>query len=172
MNEFDKRMLDIAQRQQDLDAVLMAMGRNVLKEHFGYTTQVTAFGSNDPLLTGQFTNIISIQSDAWFVLHSISSCVVPGDNLGWFVDSGSMKIQITDTGSGYVLYSNPSTAGVLTSVNNRAITGVPFLLPVPHIIPPNSNIKVDLTQFADLNNPTFDNAAVYVSLLGTRVAMI
>lgn len=168
MNEFEKRMIDIAQRQQDLDAVLMAMGRNVLKEHFGYTTSIK-YTDTSAAPSVQRTNIISIQSDAWFVMHSISTAVQTFQTPQWFTDGGPYQIQVTDTASGYTLYSEPSTAGVLTSVNNRAMTGVPFLFPIPHIIPPNANIKIDLVQKWDL--PTGIDS-VYVTLLGTRVAMI
>jgi len=170
MNEFEKRMIDIAQRQQDLDAVLMAMGRNVLKEHFGYTTSVT-FGQFDPPPTTARTKLISIQSDAWFVMHSISACMQKSNTPQWFTDAGPFQIQVTDTASGYTLYSEPSTAGVLTSVNNRAITGVPFLFPIPHIIPPNANIKIDLVQKWDTADG-FLADTIFVTLLGTRVAMI
>lgn len=166
MNEYEKRLVDIAQRQQDLDAVLLAMGRNVLKEHFGYT--VVLRGS--PIAPNvNFTKMTSIQSDAWFVLHYISAGIINVATEQWFSDAGSMQIQITNTGSGQVLYSSPSSAGVLTSVANRAISGVPFLLPVPVLLPPNTNVKIDLSQFAD-TGASYE--AAFVSLMGTRVAMI
>lgn len=166
MNEFERRMIEVASRQQDLNNVLAAMGQNVLKESFGYTYKTPV----SPLVVGATqTGIVQMMSDSWFVLHAISSCVVTQGSYQWFTDSGSIEIEVTDSGSGYELYSNPSSAGVLTATVNRPSTGIPFLFPVPHLIPPNSNVKIDVTQFADTATAY---EAVYVFFTGTRVALV
>lgn len=166
MNEFERRMIEVASRQQDLNNVLAAMGQNVLRESFGYTYTTPI----SPLVVNSTqTGVVQMMSDSWFVLHAISSCVVVQGTYQWFTDSGSIEIEVTDSGSGYELYSNPSSAGVLTATVNRPSTGIPFLFPVPHLIPPNSNIKIDVTQFADTGSIY---EAVYVFFTGTRVALV
>jgi hypothetical protein len=167
-NEFERRMVEIARRHKDLESVVAGLGSRAVIEHFGYTVQIGTEAS--PLVSGvQQSEILAMQADAWFVLEYISSCVIT-DGIPWYcLDSGAVQIQLTDTGQGHTLYSTPSSAGVLTATISRPQTGIPFLLAIPRLIPPNTNIKIDATQFAD-DATTID--AIFVSLIGSRVAMV
>jgi hypothetical protein len=170
MNEFERRMLEVARQHVDLAEALHSMGSNAIVEHFGYSARIGSEAS--PLLDGvQQSTLLALQSDAWFVLQYISSCVVLPDSTWYGTDSGNIQLQITDTGEGNVLYSTPSSAGVLTATISRPQTGIPFLLPIPRLIPPNTNIKIDVTQMG----VTVDNTepvGFFISLMGSRVAMI
>lgn len=168
MNEFERRQIEVAKRHVDLSALVKRLGGSPLVEHFGYTVQIG--GPYVPLLNGVTqSKILAMQSDAWFVLQYVSSCVVRPDQPWYFQDSGNIKLQITDTGAGNILYSTPSTAGVLTATISRPQTGTPFLLPIPRLIAPNTNIKIDATQLGVNITDNLEPIGFWLSLMGSRV---
>jgi len=170
MNEFDARLLDVTQNHVDLAELLQALGANGQIEHFGYTLQLGSAAS--PLLSGVMqADVLALQSDAWFVLQYVSSCVVRPNTPQWFTDSGNIMLRIVDTGAGEVLYSTPSSAGVLTATISRPQTGVPLLLPLPRIIPPNTNIQVSATQLGVNVVDNFEPIGFWVFLGGSRIVM-
>jgi len=171
MNEFDARLLDVTQNHVDLAALLQSLGAQGLIEHIGYALQLGS--SAAPLLSGVMqSDVLAMQSDAWFVLQYVSSCVVRPDTPFWFTDSGNINLRITDTGAGEVLYSTPSSAGVLTATISRAQTGIPLLFPLPRIIPPNTNVKVDVTQLGVNVSDNQEPVGFWVFLGGSRIAMV
>lgn len=176
MNEFERRRLELAQNHVDIHSVVASLGESVITEHFGYSGTV---GSTASPLVDNVTQsiIIPMQSDAYFILQYISTCMVYasttniyGTNV--FAPPQNINLQITDTGAGEVLYNVPSIAAILTGVPNRAQVGIPLLLPMPRVIPPNVNIKIDVTQLA--HNATNIQACqgFWVALQGTRVAQV
>lgn len=169
MNEFERRLLEVAKNHDDLVDLAGALGANALVEHYGYTAQ---FGDGvNPLLSGVTHTVLkTMQADAWFVLQYVSSCVVRPSTRQWCVDSGNIQLQVTDTGTGDVLFSQPLSAGVLTATISRAQSGVPMLLPIPRVLPPNTNVKVEATQ---LGNAAGNDEPFYFFLFlgGSRVAL-
>lgn len=171
MNEFERRMIEVAQRHVDLSDIAKAMGRTAQIEHFGYTARLGTVAS--PLLSGVMqSKVLAMQSDAWFVLQYVSSCVIRPDEPWYMQDSGNIKLQITDTGAGSVLFSTPSSAGVLTATISRPQTGTPFLLPIPRLIPPNTNVKIDATQMGVNGTDNKEPLGFWIALMGSRVAQV
>lgn len=168
MNEFERRMLEVARNHSDLVGLAGSFGAGALVEHYSY---VVAIGSaTEPLADGVTrTALKSMQSDAWFVLQYIASCVIRPDSPQWASDSGNVQLQVTDTGSGDILFSQPLSAGVLTATVSRGQSGVPLLLPIPRLLPPNTNVKVEATQ---LGAAAGNAAPLFFFLLlgGSRVA--
>ena len=157
MNEFERRLLEVAQNHNDLVELAGAAGKGALVEHFTY-----CFKFN--LVTPVLTILKPILSDAWFVLQYISSAVQLTASQQWLTDSGLIQLQLTDTGSGDILFSEPLSAGVLTGTISRAQSGVPMLLPIPRLISPNTIIKADVTPL------TAGADAFYLVLGGSRIA--
>jgi hypothetical protein len=173
MNEWERRQLEITQNHKDLLIATRSLGENALVEYFSYTAIV---GSKaNPLVVGVAQQtVLAIQSDASFVLAYIQTCVVIPDPAlqGIFcLPAGNVLMQITDTGAGELLYSAAAPASILGGTVLPAMTGIPMLLPIPRLIPPNTNIKVEATQ---LNSSVPNPAAysLYVTLSGARVTNI
>lgn len=169
MNEFERRQIEVAQNYADLKGVVAAMQQTAVIEHFGYTRRLGSIAA--PFVAGVQQSVnIQLQADAYFVLNYISTCVIRPERPWYCLDSGNMLLQITDTGSGEVLFNTPSVAAILTGTCVRPQTGIPLLLPIPRVIKPNTTIKVDVTQAT--SNGTDNQPAVgfFISLLGTRIA--
>lgn len=165
MNEFERRALQVAQNHMDLASVVNALGGATV-EHFSYTLEFSDF-ANGSLQSAPFvySQSIAMQADAWFVCHYISGCVILDATPWYCTDDGDIQIQITDVGRGHVLYSLPSSAGVLASTVSRPQTGIPLLLPTPLLLPPNTNVKVDISlQTATLTD------AFFVTFAGSRIS--
>jgi hypothetical protein len=91
-------------------------------------------------------------------------------------DPGNILLQVTDTGAGEELYSQPPgfagfPAATMTGAPTRGMTGIPYLFPIPRLIPPNTNIQVTMTQFGvtALSNPL--PVGAYFMLNGARVPL-
>lgn len=169
MNEFERRQLEVTQNHVDLRSVVASLKRTAIIEHFGYVAQL---GSNAaPLLSGVTQSVnIPLQADAYFVLQYISTCVIRPNTSYLCTPSGNILLQVTDTGSGEVLYNTPSVAAILTGTPARAQPGIPLLLPIPRVIKPNTTIKFDVTQLGVNATDNFEPIAFFVSLLGSRIA--
>jgi len=82
---------------------------------------------------------IETQSDSDFVLVAIAGSTGPIlDSGGPFVLFGG-PLQITDTGSGKTFFSEPTPAWMVTGFN-----GIPFVLPTPRLLMPNTTLRVDV----------------------------
>lgn len=174
MNEFERRTIEVMQNHRDIVEMAAAMGPNYLVEWFAYSARI---GSTAAPLVATFPQqtVIAIQSDAYFVLQYISTCVLPilgADPLQSLVlNSGNILLQITDTGAGEILYSQASPAGILTGTTDPGVSGIPILLPIPRVIPPNTNIKVEMTKVGtSATNP--NSAGGFICLMGARIARI
>lgn len=174
MNEFERRTIEVAQNHRDIREMAAAMGPNYLVEYFGYSARI---GSTANPLVATFPQQVvkSIQSDAYFVLQYISTCVLPqlaaNPLTSLVLNSGNILLQITDTGAGEILYSQASPAGILAGTTDPGVSGIPILLPIPRVIPPNTNIKIEVTKVGtSAANPNLSGA--FVSLMGARIARI
>lgn len=171
MNEFERRQIEVAQNHVDLNTAVRSLGYSAIIEHFGYSVQLGSQAA--PLLNGVTnTAIIPMQADAYFVLQYISTCVIRPDILTFFQNSGNINMQITDTGSGNVLYSSLGPAGLAAGTALLAQPGVPLLLPVPRIILPNTNVKIDAVQNGVNVTDNKEPVQFWVSLIGSRVARV
>jgi hypothetical protein len=170
MNEYERRLIEIVQRHTDLKGIVSSLGRSSIIEHFSYTAQVWNTVDSAPFGTGVST-VLTMQSDAWFVLQAISSCVGYVDNFQWFLDSGGIQVEITDLGAGQVMFFEPGSAGVLTATISRPQTGIPFILPIPRLIAPNTSIKIDATRLIDDGSGGQPNG-FFVNLIGSRVTQV
>lgn len=171
MNEFERRQLETAQNHVDLKSVVTSLGHVAVIEHFGYVAQLGSIAA--PLVNGiTQTAIIAMQADAYFVLQYISCCVIKPDNPWYMQDAGNITLQITDTGAGEVLYNTPSQGGILTGTATRAQVGIPLLLPIPRIIPPNTNVKIEATQLGVNVTTNQQPVGFFCSLMGSRVAQV
>lgn len=173
MNEWERRRIETFKNHLDLMSIAQRLGPNALVEYFGYSAQVGSQAA--PLVLGvPQQSIIAVQADSHFVLQYISTAIVQPDVALqgiYALPSGNIILQITDTGAGEVLYSSPANAATVTGTVLPGQTGIPLLLPVPRVIPPNTNIKIEAQVF---NSGAAYPApyACYVSLLGARVAQI
>ncbi len=164
MNEYERRVLDLAQNHENLKEAAASEGRLSLIEYYAYSI---SFGTAAAPLVAPATvqGIIPIQSDSYFVLSYINASMQFSGTP--FVDKPQLfRLQITDTGAGRTLYSNPSIAELLVGGANAFIPGVPLLLTVPRVIRPNTNIKVDVETFS--NNLD----GIFISLIGAKVYTI
>ena len=170
MNEFERRFIELTQNHRDLIAAARADNSLAVVEYFGYSAQLAT--AADPLEDGVTKQtIIPVQSDAWFVLAYISAAVILPNDLYRGKDASNVFLQITDTGSGNPLYAAPIPGGLVTGTPLTYAAGIPFLIPMPRLIPPNTNIKIEATQDGD-NASNLEPIGLYVSLMGARVAAI
>lgn len=183
MNEFERRFIELASNHVLLKETLADIGnQNVVVEYFGYSIQIGS--PANPLVNGVTQEgFIAIQSDAWFMLQYFSLGVIlpNGSTYGdhtQIIQGGNINLQLTDTGAGEDLYNAPTPASLVsgspTSSGTASIGtpgGNPFVFPTPRLIPPNTNIKIDVTQLGltALTNPQPD--AVVVMLNGARLAL-
>ena len=171
MNEFDRRLIEVAANHVDLSAMARALGAGGQFEHFSYVLRIGT--EDEPLLDGvERSGYLAMQSDAWFVMQYVSSCVIRPDSPQWFTDSGSIQLRVTDTGESDSLYSSPTSAGVLTATISRPQTGIPLLLPIPRIVPPNTNLKVDVTQLGVNLTDNQEPIGFWLFFGGSRIAVV
>lgn len=169
MNEFERRQLEITQNHVDLRAVVAAMRHTAVIEHFGYTGAAGSVAA--PLVAGApFSINIPLQADAYFLMQYVSTCVIRPNTPWYCTDSGNILLQITDTGSGEVLFNTAAPAGILTGTTARPQTGIPLLLPIPRLIKPNTTIKIDGTQLGVNGTDNQQPVGFFISLIGSRIA--
>lgn len=152
MNEFERRALDIAQYSAYLAAYARDSKKIVNIEYFTYNVNTGA------LAAGAGTqSIIQIQSDSDFVMQYMSGVAAVA---GGSVDAlPNVTVQITDTGSGKTLFSNPTILGLVMGAG-----GFPFLMPAPRVFAPNTNVKFDLVNQSGTNY-----GSVSLSMIGARI---
>lgn len=169
MNEFERRQLEVTQNHVDLRQVVADMKRSAIIEHFGYVATLGSIAA--PLVNGvtQSANI-PLQADAYFVLQYVTTCVIRPDFPYLCSPSGNVLLQITDTGSGEVLFNAPNVAAILTGTVARPQTGIPLLLPIPRVIKPNTTVKIDATQYGVNVTDNQQPVGFFISLLGSRIA--
>jgi hypothetical protein len=185
LTEFERRFLEVAQNHLDLLAASKAAGALLPPEYFGYALALGTPTTNPagPLTSGvTFQGIIPIQADSWFLLEYISVGVVLsgatvfGDTTQ-MTDGGNLLLQVTDTGLGQELYNLPQglpgfPAILLAGSPITAAAGIPYVFPTPRLLPPMTNVKVEMTKLgtnAGLDNP--DMLGAYIMLNGARIPL-
>lgn len=169
MNEFERRFLEVAQNHEDFKRALADAGIFTYPEYRGYVMTFGAFASNVTQ-----TQVLAIEADAAFILQYITVGVIlpngsTNGSLARISNSANVTFQLTETGSGQTLFNQPVSAGLTAGSPLPGAPGIPFLLPIPRYIPPNTNLKADLTNLGEtlVTNPL--PVAAYVVLNGTRV---
>lgn len=169
MNELERRTLEVAQNHQDLKRLVASLKRTAVIEHFGYTATLGSVAA--PLVNAVPQSVnLPLQADAYFLLQYVSTAVIKPNTPWYCTDAGNILLQITDTGSGEVLFNTPSLAGILTGTTVRPQTGVPLLLPIPRLIKPNTTVKIDVTQLGVNVTDNQQPVGFFISLLGSRIA--
>lgn len=155
MNDFQRRLLDTSLTSVYL-AEFAKNDPNVIDmDDFVYSSGAALLGLA-PGVAAQ--DLIPIQSDSVFIVFYMSGSGVSLAT-GAATPTPPGKVQFTDTGSNRTYFNQPTQfANVLGS------GGYPLLLPLPRIIQPNTNIKIDLTN----TDPgvTYDYS---ISFIGVRV---
>lgn len=171
MNEFERRSIEVLQNHRDIQTLLKSFGRKAIVEYFAYSARIGTRAN--PLVAGvKQQTVLAIQSDAYFVLQYVSVAQLPSLNANpqssAIFDGGNFLLQITDTGAGATLYSAESLAGILTGTVDPGVSGIPMLLPIPRLIPPNTNIKIEITQ---LGTQAINQSVLgaFVCLMGARI---
>lgn len=134
MNEFERRALTLAQTTGFLSSVARKGQKIVRIEPFAYSVTIT--GANGAVIAAgaQAQGRIQFQSDSDFVIVSLG-----GDTIK--TAGGAATIQITDNGSGYTFFNQPTMMTLVCGTN-----GFPFIFPVPKVVEPSTNVTVDLTN--------------------------
>lgn len=179
MNEWERRVAEVNQNHSDLWSIAKSLSANPIIEYFGYTLQIGSvtggFLAKDVAQQGT----IIVQADAYFVLQYISTCVIRTDLQTVCQDSRGINIQITDTGAGGILYNQAFDAGLMTGTPGANFykgadaykqyqSGIPFIFPIPRVILPHTNIKIEATQTLTQAGGT-ETELFFVSLMGARV---
>lgn len=163
MNEFERRQLDLYVNHMNLLQAAQVPGGRSTIEPYVYSGAIGSAAA--PLTNGTaYQMVIPVQADAHFVISYITAVhVLPGNPI--FVVSAFGDLQITDTGNGQTLYNQAGPSDVLVGgADFGPAPGLPFMLPIPRIILPNTNIKVDyIHRGADSNGYqiAFFGARVY-----------
>lgn len=156
MNDFQRRALDILRNSSYMASVIRPGGNPVGIEPFGYNIRigsVAATIANGAAAQG----LIQIQADSDFALTYMSGSVL--NNAGAILTNPNVLMQITDTGSGKTFYSDATQFSLIVGSG-----GFPFLLSTPRLLPPNVNVKFDIT-----NNTGVASQGVFISLQGARI---
>jgi hypothetical protein len=171
-NEYERRWIEVIKNHMDLVSALRASSAAANVEYFGYNVRIGTEAA--PLLNGVTQEaVIAIQADADFVLSYISTGVllpsVVGNLFANLTSSANVRFQITDTGAGETLFSQPIPAFLASGTALTGASGIPLILPIPRIIPANTNVKIEATQLGNgANNP--EPVGFFVSLIGARAA--
>jgi len=153
MNDFERRVLDVVQSASYIDAVRRKDQKILAIDYFAYNVNI----ADVPAATGTGSGIIQVQSDSDFALVYMSAGVT--DQVPAFVANPMALAQVTDTGSGKTFFSAPALFGLVFGGG-----GFPFLLPAPRVVAPNTNIKIDVSNFSAATVYDF-----YFSLMGARI---
>lgn len=164
LNELERRILEKTEGYLMLMEAVRQTGSNMPPEYFGYNCFVRNAGAGIPVgVTRSAT--ITIQADAWFVAQEVSCGVIlpngstTGD-LSQYTDGGNVLLQISPTGAGDPLFSQPAGFAGFPAINVSgsplaAAAGIPYVFPAPILFPPFTNVRVDFTPygFTAVTNP-------------------
>jgi hypothetical protein len=155
MNEATRRLLDAVQNAAWIAAVARVGQKIKSIDYYNYNV-----GPNQGLSaiavagTGQAT--IQIQADSDFAIAYMSGSAVVS---GAVVTNPVATIQLTDTGTGKTFFSSPTLFSLVMGQG-----GLPFYLPAPRVVAPNTNLQVNISYLAGAAAADF-----YVNLLGARI---
>jgi hypothetical protein len=150
MNEFERRLLDAVQNSAWIASVARP-GRTILDiDYYNYNTSILGL-----VTATTSTAVIQIQSDSDFAIAYMSGAAIVA---GAVQNDPVALIQYTDTGTGKTFFQNPTLFSLVEGNN-----GLPFYLPAPRVLAPNTNINVTIT------NNIGSTADFFVNLLGARI---
>lgn len=176
MNEWERRNLEVLQNHKDLMDIAGTLGAHPIIEYFGYTAKIgLASGGILAQNAPQQTTII-VQADAYFVLEYITTACVKTDRRSVMQDTGGINLQITDTGAGGVIYNTAFNAGIMTGTPgandydtpSQFSVGIPFIFPIPRIILPHTNIKIEMSRVTTEAGGA-ETQQFVIALMGARV---
>lgn len=149
INDFERRALDLAQMSNYLANVARKDRKILAMEYFAYNIRIGT--TTNPIVGGgQGQGLIQIQADSDFVIQYMSAGLIGTTNV---------SVQVTDTGAGKTFFNEPTIVA-----NAFGESGYPFLLPVPRVVNPSTNLKIDITNHSGTNL-----TAAYFSFAGTRI---
>lgn len=134
MNEFERRLIDAMQQDSWIKQVARKDKKIVDVDYFVYTATLTALAVGNSAQTN-----IQVQADSDFALAYMSGQMVVGGAVSFLPST----VQITDTGSGKTFFSAPALFNLV-----MGNAGLPFYLPAPRVIAPNTNIQLNVTNVA------------------------
>lgn len=168
-------MLDVVQQHQWMQQANLG---GPPEEWFGYP--VTIGSQANPLVVGvtQSANI-AMQSDSWFLWGYLNTAVIIPTTAGYgtpsqFTFSGNLLLQITIPGMGEDLLEVPAgLAGMPASLCSGTPTpdsaGIPYVFQSPVLLPPNTNVQVNITKLGAVSATNPDAFGAYVFLAGARI---
>jgi len=151
MNEFERRLLDVVQNSAWIASVARPNRKILDIDYYNYNVSIAAIA-----VAASGTGNIQIQADSDFAITYISGSVVVG---GAVVTNPVSTIQVTDQGSGKTFFSAATLFGLVTGVG-----GLPFYLPAPRVVAPNTNLQIAVTNVAGAGAADY-----YVNFLGARI---
>jgi hypothetical protein len=155
VNEATRRLLDAVQNAAWIAAVARVGQKIKAIDYYNYN-----LGPNQGLgavaVAGNAQGIIQIQADSDFAIAYMSGQAVVSNAV---VGSPVATIQITDTGTGKTFFSSPTLFGLVMGSG-----GLPFYLPAPRVVAPNTNLQINISYLAGAAAADF-----YVNLLGARI---
>lgn len=153
MNEFERRLLDTVQNSTWIAAVARPNQKILGIEYYNYNTMFSQIA-----VAATVQNVIQIQSDSDFAMSYMSGSAVDLV-VGAVQNQPVATIQITDTGSGKTFFSAPTLFNLVMGSG-----GLPFYLPAPRVVAPNTNLQISINNVAAARAQDF-----YVNLLGARI---
>lgn len=157
MNEFERRLLDIVQTSEWIASVARPNGKIINIDYYNYNIGPQGTATLSGIALGAAgSGIIQIQADSDFAIAYMSGSVVVG---GAAVANPVSTIQITDTGTGKTFFSAPTLFGLVMGSG-----GLPFYLPAPRVVAPNTNLQINVTNVAGAGAADY-----YINLLGARI---
>jgi hypothetical protein len=151
MDEFQRRLLDAVQTGDWIASVAKANKTILNIDFYNYNTTIGPVASG---ATGAAT--IQIQSDSDFALCYMSGAAVVNNNA---INTPYTTLQITDTGTGKTFFSAPTLFQLVFGTN-----GLPFYLPAPRVVTPNTNLQINLTNVNSAAATTY-----FINLFGARI---
>lgn len=150
LNEFERRVLQMAENYVDLGEALVAGGQTAVRpRYFGYSGVIGS--AADPFVFNVPRQvIIPIRADSYFNLWCITVGIIlpngsTNGDLSQVTMGNDMDLQITDMGSGETLYNVAAPAALLVGSPLPEAAGIPFVLRTPRLLPPNVNVLVEMT---------------------------
>jgi hypothetical protein len=151
MDEFKRRLLDAIQTGSWIASVARQDRKILDVDYYNYNTSIAAVASG---ASGQGN--IAIQSDSDFAIAYMSGVAVVSNSI---VALPFTTLQITDTGTGKTFFNSPTLFPLVMGSG-----GLPFYLPAPRVVAPNTNLQFNVTNQFSAAASTY-----FINLLGARI---
>ncbi len=157
MNEFERRYLDVLQTSDLIASVARPNAKIIGIDYYNYCMNPTNTPGLAAVASGAAAQgIIQIQADSDFAITYMSGSQVVANAV---VVNPVTTLQITDTGTGKTFFSGQTLFGLVMGSG-----GLPFYLPAPRVVAPNTNLQFNL-----INVNSAGAADYYINLLGARI---